>query len=270
MSGLRLSRRQRVWTLLGGIALTVFAAADVMAVFLDLFDRFPGMQFALVIANVLVLVAIASVLWQAASTEAGLVLGMTRKEAEARTAALLKEVDVRKCLEIDIMGLALRRELFKRDSDFSKWLLECLRTNRRVRVRIMLLDPDRTQLLALRERAERDRGTPDFLAASVKDSLATLRDLTTSVWKEQKLRRPEIVLVTEVVIQQWLLRIDDQMLVAPYLQHKTGASSPVFALKKDASPWFDVFQEQFDKCFAMHQDNVFPRRDELEREVAQL
>jgi hypothetical protein len=254
-----------------GVAVAIVTAVEVLANVLDLFDRFSWLWVTVLSANVAALLAVAYVVWRSdLSADDRLALGLTRKEADARVSSLLKAVDIRQCREIDIMGLVLRREMFKRDSEFSRWLLGCLRANQNVRVRIMLLDPRQTRLIALRERAERGRDGPGFLAASVNESLETLRDLVSAVWKEQRARRPQIVLVTDVAIQQWLLRIDDQMLAAPYLQHKTGASSPVFALKRQAGPWFDVFQEQFEKCFAMHQHNVFPLQEELERETAQL
>lgn len=248
----------------GGAAITLVTIVQVVASFLDLFEKFPWFLVTLVTLNLAMLLTVGGVLWKTSEpTDGEITVGLPRRDTERRGGAIWRSADPHGCQEIDIMGLVLRSEMFQRDSDFSRWLLKCLRSNPHVRVRIMLLDPDQRDLVRLRERAERGVDSPGFLAASCNESLEVLRELVTTIWKEQQQRRPQVALVTEVPLYQWMFRIDQQMAVSPYLQHRTGAASPVFRFERARSPWFDVYQEQFERCFRMHQHNLFPPQEEL-------
>jgi hypothetical protein len=79
-------------------------------------------------------------------------------------------------------------------------------------------------------------------------------------------RRPGVVLVDKVAIPHFIFRVDDKMVVSPYLQHGTGNYSPTIYLKK-GDRWFDIYKSQFESCYTMHSDNLYPSDEELNESI---
>ena len=79
-------------------------------------------------------------------------------------------------------------------------------------------------------------------------------------------RRPGVVLVDKVAIPHFIFRVDDKMVVSPYLQHGTGNYSPTIYLKK-GDRWFDIYKSQFKSCYTMHSDNLYPSDEELNESI---
>ena len=168
--------------------------------------------------------------------------------------------------EVDIGGLALRSNFFKIGSEFNEVLLLALQKNRQLQVRIWLLDPRPPAVaIAMREMAERRR-SDGMLQNTCLESLESLREIVLRIWKDQGRRRPTVVLVDKVAITHSIFRVDDEMVVCPYLQHGTGNASPTFHLRK-GDQWFAMYKTQFDRCFEMHSMNVFPPDEDLTSSV---
>lgn len=186
-------------------------------------------------------------------------LGLPREELDLQNKVLetMRKPGIR---EIDLGGLALRTPYFRKDSAFSRRLLELLKTNNNLAVRVWLLDPKSTGL-KLRETAEAVVG--NRLGATCTESLETLNSIVQTIWKEQKKRRPTVVLVDKVAVMHSIFRVDNEMWVTLYLQHGTGGRSPIVHLTSE-DDWFESYKEQFDKCFDMHKGNKYPTQEELE------
>lgn len=186
-------------------------------------------------------------------------LGLPREELDLQNKVLeiMRKPGIH---EIDLGGLALRTPYFRKDSAFSRRLLELLKTRNNLVVRIWLLDP-KSSGLKLREAAEAVVG--NRLAATCTESLETLNSIVQIIWKEQKKRRPTVVLVDKIAVMHSIFRVDNEMWVTLYLQHGTGGRSPVIHLTRE-DYWFEIYKEQFDKCFDMHKGNEYPAQEELE------
>jgi hypothetical protein len=198
-----------------------------------------------------------------AQTKSDMLLGKSRLQSDA-IALLKSRVKTGPISEIDIGGLALRSNFFKNHSEFGDDLLLALRRSRELKVRIWLLDP-RSKAIEMREMAEREK-SQGMLQQACEESLETIRKIVDSLWNEQRQRRPQVVLVDKIAITQFIFRVDDEMVVTPYLQHDTGNSSPTIFLKK-GDRWFDVYKRQFESCFSMHSDNLYPPDEELSEPV---
>jgi hypothetical protein len=191
------------------------------------------------------------------------VISLGKKRDESDVIEKLKaRIKTGAVTEVDIGGLALRANFFKNHQEFGDDLLRVLRENKNVRVRIWLLDPrSSAHAIRMREMAEREK-SDGLLKEACRESLETIRKIISSIWQEQHKRRPEVVLVDKVAITQFIFRVDEEMLVCFYLQHGTGNSSPTTYLKK-GDRWFDVYKRQFELCFEMHADNLYPSEAEL-------
>jgi hypothetical protein len=188
-------------------------------------------------------------------------LGKARAEV-GLSASIQQMLQKTEIAEIDIGGLALRSNLFRKGGRFSEELLALLRKNRQVKVRVWLLDP-RSNARRMREIAERQK-EDGLLQQAGLESLEMLRDIVLTIVKEQKTRRPEIVLVDRVAITHFILRVDNVMFVTNYLQHNTGNASPTVQLK-NGDDWFDEFKKQFELCFKLHSANLYPSQEEMRR-----
>jgi hypothetical protein len=249
----------------GSIFVGVATILEVMGAVSHLSERMHAIPIITVVLDAAFVVAFVT-MWQGYREATGLrsdiALGKSRGEVEF-IAALKSRICAGGISEVDIGGLALRANFFKTRVKFAEDLLGALRNDKRLRVRIWLLDPrPSAQAIRMREMAERERDD-GLLKEACSESLETLRKIVTTVWNEQKQRRPEVVLVEKIAITHFIFRVDDEMLVCPYLQHGTGNSSPAVFLKK-GDRWFDVYRQQFDICFDMHSDNSFPTNDELD------
>jgi hypothetical protein len=164
--------------------------------------------------------------------------------------------------EIDIGGLALRSPYFRKDGPFSRRLLDLLKTNSHLKVRIWLMDP-KSMSLKLREAAE--DVVENRLRSTCTETLETLKSIVRKIWKEQGVRRPTVVLVDKVAIMNSIFRVDGEMWVTLYLQHGTGSRSPMVRLEKEDF-WFDIYKQQFETCLSMHMGNLYPSQEELEED----
>src|ERR1700681_4049518 len=108
-------------------------------------------------------------------------LGMARGEAEL-SREVRRMMQKKGISEIDIGGLALRANFFRKRSPFSEQLLLLLRNNKQARVRVWLLDP-RSEAVKMREVAERQK-KDGLLQVACRESLESLRDIVLTIWRE--------------------------------------------------------------------------------------
>lgn len=190
----------------------------------------------------------------------GLAPGLPRPEMLDRIQAMLDRPRIH---EIEIGGLALRSVFFRWNGQFSDWLLKFLRENTNAIVRVWLFDPNSSacDVRQLGESEVKD----GILKAECRESLQTLKGIISKLRKDQK-GRLKVVLVDRVAINEFIFRVDDEMVVSLYLQHGTGSVSPTFFVRKE-NPWFDIFKKEFELCFNMHRENVYPPVGHLEGEV---
>jgi hypothetical protein len=187
--------------------------------------------------------------------------GLPRPEMLKRIQEMLQKPRIR---EIDIGGLALRSVFFKWNGEFSSWLLKFLGENTNATVRVWLFDPN-SKVCAVRQLGESEV-KDGILKAECRESLETLKVISSKLGQHEKEGRLKVVLVDRVAINEFIFRVDDEMVVSLYLQHGTGSGSPTFFLR-EGNPWFGVFRREFELCFNMHIENVYPSVGHLEGEV---
>lgn len=261
---------------LGTIAASTFLAVAALFEFLSAVTHLSEKIHFLGVAIVVVVSAFAIaavIMWRgyweamrgfeasARQNENAISLGKSRAESDL-IGRLKSRVKTGAVTEVDIGGLALRANFFKNRQGFGDDLLRVLRENKNLRVRIWLLDPrPSANAIRMREMAEREK-SESLLKEACRESLETIRKITLCIWKEQNKRRPEVVLVDKIAITHFIFRVDKEMLVCHYLQHGTGSESPITYLK-EGDRWFDVYKNQFELCFEMHADNLYPSEEEL-------
>ena len=262
--------KRRTLTIYGVIATAGLVAATLLGVltsYLSLADKWPGFTVFTVLVNLFAWIVTAYTIYMAlhlAPEDAFSFKVGTRKQLIPRLEDHLKGAVPDDCRQIDLMGWSLRSDVFQQHCAFSTWFARVLSSPSKATVRVVLADPESSELLAYRELAERGNKNSAHLSTALHESLETVRGLIENSWKAHEKRKAEVVLASEEYIQYWMIRIDNMMFVSPYLQHGTGGQSPGFIVERD-NKWFGVFEEEFERTFRQYGHNIFPSQSELDR-----
>lgn len=160
---------------------------------------------------------------------------------------------IREAKTVDMMGINLRSDWFN-DRNFRERLVGAVRSND-CHVRVITLSPKEGDALTDRRIDEESNRFEDVPALRIRDYILEthghVANMRQNMQSDGKAGNIESKVATKSAIYCYYVRVDNRMLVSPYMSSLSGGNSPWFEIHGPDAAFFRIFETEFENMWRL-------------------